>query len=141
MATIKIHVKNKSSQEQQFLIFNDKPSYSSSVGQAWINVWGRSPGTGAKNGTADFVITEEIFAVCGMNPKALDTDLVVSTSDYEAVKLGTDKQEATDVPLLMNKGGAVFDKENLQSFKKDGSFGIFSGIYNMTEYSMPDTES
>ncbi|KAL9594237.1 MAG: hypothetical protein Q9219_007139 [cf. Caloplaca sp. 3 TL-2023] len=134
MASVKIFVHNKSSDNQQFLIFNDKPSYSSSVGAAWINVWGRSPGTGAENGTAEFDISEEVFAVCGMGPKALAKDLVVSTSDYEDVKLGTDKGKATDVSLVMDKGGVVFDKKAIGVVEKKGSFGISSAGYNMSEY-------
>ncbi|KAI9760230.1 MAG: hypothetical protein M1835_000212 [Candelina submexicana] len=134
MATVKIIVKNKSSANQQFQIFNDRPAYSTSVGEAWINVWGRSPGIGAKNGTAQFQFVEEMFAVCGMNPEPLGTGLVVSTADTQPVKLGTDKQEATDVPLITDHGGVVFDAANIKSFKKDGSFGISSGTYNMDQY-------
>ncbi|KAI9696701.1 MAG: hypothetical protein M1836_005063 [Candelina mexicana] len=134
MATLKIIVKNKSTADQEFQIFNDRPAFSTSVGEAWINVWGRSPGTGAMNGTAQFQFTEEVFAVCGMTPEPLAPGLVVSTSDWEAVKLGTDKQEATDVPLKTDHGGVVLDKQNIKQFKKNGSFGIFTGVYNMDQY-------
>lgn len=136
MATVKIFVKNKSDENQQFLIFNDKPAYSESVGAAWINVWGRSPGTGAKHGIADFEIRETFYAICGMSPKELSTDLTVSTSDYEAVQLGTDQVKATQVPLIVDKDGVLFDKQKIAQFKKTGSFGITSGEYDMTQYSM-----
>ncbi|KAK0375226.1 hypothetical protein CPAR01_08388 [Colletotrichum paranaense] len=70
MANVEIIVKNESDKVRQFLIFNEKPAYSESVGKAWTNVWGRSPGTAAEHGTAHFSIEEHYYAVCGMTPES-----------------------------------------------------------------------
>lgn len=83
---------------------------------------------------ANFEIHETFYAICGMVPRPLATDLTVSTSDYQAFKLGTDKQKATKVPLVMDKGGVLFDRNNLGEFDKNGSFGIASSSYDQTQY-------
>ena len=70
-----------------------------------------------------------------MQKKPLATDLTVQTSDYEAVKLGTDKIKATMVAMKIEDKGAVFDKHATKEFEKNGSFGINTSDYDMTEYS------
>ncbi|KAL8976791.1 MAG: hypothetical protein Q9205_007278 [Flavoplaca limonia] len=113
MADLKIVIKNKSDEVQQFLIFNDVPAFSQNAGKAWTNTF---------------------FAVCGMQKKPLATDLTVQTSDYEAVKLGTDKIKATMVAMKIEDKGAVFDKHATKEFEKNGSFGINTSDYDMTGY-------
>ncbi|KAM0545399.1 hypothetical protein ACHAPJ_011304 [Fusarium lateritium] len=134
MSNIKIIVKNQSGKVQQFLIFSEKPTYSESVGQAWTNVWGRSAGTAAEHGTARFDIEEHYYAVCGMTPKALATDLVVSTSDWNEVKLGTKTAKGTLETLEIQDGGAVFDKKKIGTLEKDGSFGIDTAAFDFSKY-------
>ncbi|KAI3553598.1 hypothetical protein CABS01_08736 [Colletotrichum abscissum] len=134
MANVKIIVKNESDKVQQFLIFNEKPTYSESVGKAWTNVWGRSPGTGAKHGTTHFSIEEHYYAVCGMTPESLRTDLIMRTSDWDEVKLGTKTGKGTLEWLDIQEGGAVFDKNKIGELEKDGSFGIDTAAYDLTKY-------
>ncbi|KAL8786228.1 MAG: hypothetical protein Q9213_002917 [Squamulea squamosa] len=134
MADLKIIIKNKSDEVQQYLIFNDVPAFSQNAGKAWTNVWGCSPGVGAGHGSTTFGIHETYFAVCGMQQQPLATDLTVQTSDYETVKLGTEKTQATKVAMKIEDGGAVFDKHGATEFEKNGSFGIQTFEYDMTEY-------
>ncbi|KAF1845174.1 uncharacterized protein K460DRAFT_366062 [Cucurbitaria berberidis CBS 394.84] len=131
---ITIIIKNKSDQVEQFMIFNDKPAYSKEVGEAWTNVWGTSPGIGAQHGSGRFGIQETFYAVCGMEPKALAKDLVVSTSDYEDVKLGVGEQKGTDCLLEIVDGGAVFNQSKVGTLDKNGSFGIRTDKYDLTKY-------
>lgn len=135
MADLKIVIKNKSDEVQQFLIFNDVPAFSQNAGKAWTNVWGCSPAVGAESGNTIFGIHETFFAVCGMQKKPLATDLTVETSDCEAVKLGSEKIKATMVAMKIEDKGAVFDKHATKEFEKNGSFGINTSDYDMTEYS------
>ena len=135
MADLKIVVKNKSSDVQQFLIFNDVPAFSQNAGKAWTNVWGRSPGVGTESGSTTFHVHESFYAVCGMHKQPLATDLTVETSDYEAVKLGTEKTKATKVAMHIEDKGAVFDKHAVTEFDKNGSFGITTSSYDTTEFS------
>ncbi|KAL8835416.1 MAG: hypothetical protein Q9176_006917 [Flavoplaca citrina] len=134
MGDLEIVIKNKSDEVQQFLIFNDVPAFSQNAGKAWTNVWGCSPGVGAESGNTTFGIHERFFAVCGMQKKPLATDLTVQISDYEAVKLGTDKIKATMVAMKIEDKGAVFDKHATKEFEKNGSFGINTSDYDMTGY-------
>lgn len=131
----KIIVRNRSDNSQQFMIFNDKPAYSESVGEAWINVWGRSPGIGARNGSVEFSFEEKYFAVCGMELEALGESVHVKAADFQAVFLGTGRTGGTDVPMIIKEGGAIFEKTKLSVVKKDGSFGINTGDYDMNQYS------
>ncbi|KAI9798953.1 MAG: hypothetical protein M1833_004306 [Piccolia ochrophora] len=133
IAHVTIIVKNKTAEVQSFQIFNAMPKYSQNVGEAWINVWGKSPGVGAGNGTTDFDITEEYFAVCGMSTASLQPGLVVSTSDYRTVELGTDSKEGTLVTAKIDKDGLVFDPKT-GTLEKDGSFGIKNESWNRTKY-------
>lgn len=135
MANVSIVVKNKSDEVQQFLIFCDQPGFSENTGKAWTNVWGRSPGVGAVNGNTMFGIRETYFAVCGMEKTELASDLTFQTSDYQPVKLGTDKEQATKALLEIDDGGAVFEKNKSTLFRKNGAFGIQSTAYDLTQYS------
>ncbi|KAL8900060.1 MAG: hypothetical protein Q9192_001272 [Flavoplaca navasiana] len=81
-----------------------------------------------------FGIHATCFAVCGMQEKPLATELTVQTSDYEVVKLGTDKIKATMVAMKIEDKGAVFDKHAITESKKNGSFGINTFDYDMTEH-------
>ncbi|KAK1655413.1 hypothetical protein BDP81DRAFT_388346 [Colletotrichum phormii] len=134
MANVKIIVKNESDRAQQFLIFNEKPTYSESVGRAWTTVWGRSPGTAGRHGTTRFSIEEHYYAVCGMTQKALQTDLIVSTSDCDKVRLGTRQEKGSLEALEIQEGGIVFDKGKRGDLDKDGAFGIDTAAYGFTEY-------
>jgi hypothetical protein len=134
MPQVSIVVKNTSDKVQQFLIFSERPTYSDSVGKAWTNVWGRSPGVGANHGVTEFAIEEHYYAVCGMTPQALDTDLVVKTSDWNEVKLGTDGAKGSLEKLEIEDGGAVFNKKKTATLEKDGSFGIDTSSYDVTKY-------
>ncbi|CAI6337565.1 unnamed protein product [Periconia digitata] len=134
MSKLTVIIKNQSDKTEQFMIFNEKPAFSKEVGKSWNNVWGTSPGVGAVHGSARFGIQRELFAVCGMEPKALEDDLVVSTSDYEEVKLTAGETMGTNCMLEIVQGGAVFDVKKVGTMSKKGSFGIKTGDYDATEY-------
>jgi hypothetical protein len=133
MAHITIIVKNKTSEVQSYQIFNAMPDYSQNVGQAWINVWGKSPGVGAGTGSTEFDITEKYFAICGMGAAALAPGLVVSTSDYKTVALGSGGNDGTLCTAKIEAGGLLFDSKT-GTLKKDGSFGIQDETWNPNQY-------
>ncbi|KAM0492532.1 hypothetical protein ACHAP8_009887 [Fusarium lateritium] len=114
MPQVSIVVKNTSDKVQQFLIFSERPTYSESVGEAWNNVWGRSPGVGANHGVTEFIIDEHYYA--------------------NEVKLGTDGDTSSLEKLEIQDGGAVFNKEKTDTLEKNGSFGIATASYDVTKY-------
>ncbi|KAK1688039.1 hypothetical protein BDP55DRAFT_658439 [Colletotrichum godetiae] len=134
MANVKITVKNQSERAQQFLILNEKPTYSESVGRAWTTVWGCSPGTPGRHGTARFSVEEHYYAVCGMTPEALQTNLIVNTSDFDKVNLGTGQEKGSLETLEIQDGGVAFEKGDKRDLDKDGSFGIDITAYDSREY-------
>ncbi|KAJ4316840.1 hypothetical protein N0V94_005253 [Neodidymelliopsis sp. IMI 364377] len=131
---VTIVIKNKSDEEQRFMIFSEPPAFSSSTGKAWTNVWGLSPGVGAKNGHADFAITEEYYAVCGISQKELQTDLKVQTTDDLPMVLGSGDKKGSVANVKMVDDGVVIDKVVKGEVENDGAFGIRTAEYDLTRY-------
>lgn len=137
MSELKIIVKNTSDEVVRFLIFNERPACSYTVDEAWINVWGHSPGVGKRRGTTEFKIKKQYYAVCGMATQRLSCDLVVSMSDNNPVKLAVNNNNKGTIQKLdITSDGVVFDeKAKSESLGKEDSFGINTASYDMTKYS------
>ena len=135
MGDIIISVKNRGPDNQRFLLINDKPGYSSSVGKSFFTVWGRSKVVGPQDGSLEFGLDDEVFAICGTSEKPLAPDPVLSNSDQRGIKLSTDNEEATSIPLIAENGNVLFASTKPERFIKSGSFGISCPPYKFVDYS------
>ena len=127
---VTIFVTNNSTDPQSFLIFNDFPSQSVNGAEPWQNVWAAAPAVG--NGeTAEFNITQEFYAICGVSPEALANGVVISTQDTQSVALYT-TEPGTVVPMIaIGESGVGFNKKNLTTQQiVPGSFEIAAQEWN-----------
>jgi len=128
--TIKVH--NKSTNVQNFLLFNSNPTKPSNIG-IWSNVWVKSPGVAHPNGEAKFTITSDLYAVCGMTDSALADGVSVSTSDSYVVNIKTSSTSGTKVTVDIVDDGAVFDS-TVSTTSTDGCYEIDTTTYSSTKY-------
>ena len=63
----------------------------------------------------------------------------MQTSDYQNVNLGSGKDKATKVLMMIEDGGAVFDKPGATKIDKNGSFAIQTSGYDMSKYGKHNT--
>ncbi|PGH23926.1 hypothetical protein AJ80_01988 [Polytolypa hystricis UAMH7299] len=128
--TIKIH--NKSDHVQNFLLFNSPPTKPTSVG-IWSNVWAKSPGVGHPHGNAQFTITSDLYAVCGMTDQSLDHGVNVSTADSHKVDIKASSRNGTKVTVDIKGGGAVFEN-TISTTSTNGCYAINTTAYHSSDY-------
>lgn len=103
--TYTIEVINNNSDPTPYLLFCDVPTASDNIGKAWINIYTKTPGVGAKGGSTTISINDSTFAVCGMAAQELAPRVSVSTAqstpvDIGAGKLGLVKMDIQDDGLI-----------------------------------------
>jgi hypothetical protein len=135
MSTYTIIVKNRSTSNQQYLLFSSPPEKNPKLGQVWSNVWVKTGGTPTPNGSQRIVITQDIFAICGSSTQALADGVSITESDFVGpVTLAGDNTPGTMPTMEIVNGTPSFGGPPYQTTSKANSFGIFAGSYNPQTY-------
>jgi len=129
-----VRVLNKSSETQNYLLFNDPPTRGD-LGTPYSNVWERSPGVFSPNGTAKFQFSTDVYAVCGstVSKQALGVKMQIDTSDFARVTLTEPKKDGVNVNMDVQSGGVGF-KPPPGTVTEAGSYGIKTASFDLNRY-------
>jgi hypothetical protein len=103
-----IKVKNLSGSTQTYFLFQQIPQVGNALGETYTNIYLTSTPTANKTGTADFKVQKKLYAICGTNTGSLGVGVTCTTTDYEAVVLGSSKNPGTFCPVTCAGVRSIF---------------------------------
>ncbi|KAK6519399.1 hypothetical protein TWF281_003233 [Arthrobotrys megalospora] len=126
-----IVIRNQSGVVQNYLVFHEHPYQAKDDPTVHSTVWQRSPGVFSPNGQVKFMLSDQIFAVCGTttNRKELELKAQIDTIDHMEVALGTDTTPGTDANMVFLNNGVGF-KGPPGTISKPGAFAITTGHFD-----------